>query len=318
MRKERLANMGELAGKLAHELRNPLLALSATVESLLESSAELQAETPETLGETGQAPNGQELGKTGQAPNGQELGGTGQAPNGQELGGTGQVPNGQELGKTGQAPNGQEIRVEVRLLQQMSRELGRLDKVLRDYLSLAVRVNTPIGAVRLDALLSELVGTLSGQCEQRGQRLLLHSEHELAVYADAAGLRQALHNLLLNAMEASPDGACIEVVARGHVDAIELEIQDAGPGLPAPFDQCLRPFFTTKLHGTGLGLSVAKKIIDSHQGELSATYIEGQGSRLRVRLPRWPLSSGSAGPNDSKRPMDKKLENQAKRPINKK
>lgn len=101
-------------------------------------------------------------------------------------------------------------------------------------------------------------------------------------------LGQVLLNLLLNAadaVEARPDGI-IRVRTWQDATSVNLEVADNGPGIPSAVrDQLFTPFFTTKPHGTGLGLSVSMAIVRSHGGELSLRGEEGCGAAFRVRLP---------------------------------
>jgi signal transduction histidine kinase len=107
--------------------------------------------------------------------------------------------------------------------------------------------------------------------------------------ADPALLEQALHGLLNNAVEASPvDG---ELILGVHVesDAIEIRLEDSGPGLPfEPEPDGLRPGPTTKRFGTGLGIPFAFKVVEAHGGRLVFDPRPGGGTRVRLRLPRRP------------------------------
>jgi nitrogen fixation/metabolism regulation signal transduction histidine kinase len=113
-----------------------------------------------------------------------------------------------------------------------------------------------------------------------------------ALSADTGRLRQVLHNLLKNAIEATAEHsvAVIELdTARrreGARDGIELAVSDNGPGLPQGFDeQWFEPYRTTKLKGTGLGLAIVAKIAQEHGGRLSATTRPEGGARFAFWLP---------------------------------
>jgi nitrogen fixation/metabolism regulation signal transduction histidine kinase len=112
-----------------------------------------------------------------------------------------------------------------------------------------------------------------------------------SVRADAGRLRQLLHNLLKNALEASNAQApAITVATRvvGHDGArqIELEVADRGGGLPAGFDESwFEPYRTGKPKGTGLGLAVVRKVAEEHGGQVRALARDGGGARFVVTLP---------------------------------
>ena len=125
--------------------------------------------------------------------------------------------------------------------------------------------------------------------------------HDPALRADAGRLRQLLHNLLKNSLEAmgGESKQCIDVSTR-EIDEngrawVELSIADNGPGLPEGFDErWFEPYTTSKVRGTGLGLAVAKKIAEEHGGSIRAENRAGGGAVFIVRLPRDADSTRSA------------------------
>jgi signal transduction histidine kinase len=97
-------------------------------------------------------------------------------------------------------------------------------------------------------------------------------------------------NLVRNAREASRPGQAVVVTLR----ADGFSVQDSGVGMDeAQIGQLFSPFFTTKPHGTGLGLSTARKIIDAHGGEIEVVSHPGQGATFDVRLSRYPSTLAS-------------------------
>jgi signal transduction histidine kinase len=116
----------------------------------------------------------------------------------------------------------------------------------------------------------------------------------LPIEADALLLSQALLNLVMNAAEAigehGMDSGSIDLrfgVATPESGARQawIIIRDSGPGIPlAALDKIFNPFFTTKGTGTGLGLAIVQRIIEAHDGSISATNVEGGGAHFEVRL----------------------------------
>jgi signal transduction histidine kinase len=106
------------------------------------------------------------------------------------------------------------------------------------------------------------------------------------VHGDAGQLRQVVLNLVTNAVEASsPSG---EVTVRGSrgADAVELAVEDSGPGVdPATARRLFEPLITTKERGIGLGLALVKRIVERHDGTVSYEPREGHGARFTIRLP---------------------------------
>jgi two-component system sensor histidine kinase HydH len=108
---------------------------------------------------------------------------------------------------------------------------------------------------------------------------------ETSMTVDAARLCRAVHNLVDNAIKASPDGARVELAVDGRDGAIEIVVRDHGPGIADPA-QIFEPFVTTRVRGTGLGLPVARRIAEQHGGTLNAENHPDGGARFTLRIPR--------------------------------
>jgi signal transduction histidine kinase len=111
---------------------------------------------------------------------------------------------------------------------------------------------------------------------------------------DRDQMKQVFYNILRNAMQAMPDGGRIGVSLRAEGGQVRVEIEDAGPGIPADLsDKIWDPFFTTKDKGTGLGLGIVKNIVEAHGGTIHIANREPQGARVTIDLPaRKPESDG--------------------------
>jgi nitrogen fixation/metabolism regulation signal transduction histidine kinase len=111
------------------------------------------------------------------------------------------------------------------------------------------------------------------------------------IEADRGRLRQVLHNLIKNALEANPAEIQVTIISRylaeNTLECIELRILDRGPGVPLELlDQIFEPYVTTKIKGTGLGLAVVKKITEEHGGIVWMENREdGPGAAVVIRLP---------------------------------
>ena len=110
------------------------------------------------------------------------------------------------------------------------------------------------------------------------------------VTADPLLVGQAALNLLLNAAEAMPDGGQVTVRYFAPPEGSEakqfhLLVRDTGPGIPAGvLDQIFNPFFTTKDTGTGLGLAIVHRVVEAHDGTVTAGNFDGGGARFEVRI----------------------------------
>ena len=105
--------------------------------------------------------------------------------------------------------------------------------------------------------------------------------------------RARLASLLLNSLEAMPQGGKLEVTTSAGQDGLSLRITDTGIGV-APDQQkhVWDPFFTTKERGMGLGLAIVKGVVERHGGQITLTSRPGQGTTIEVNLPRHCVSHG--------------------------
>lgn len=109
---------------------------------------------------------------------------------------------------------------------------------------------------------------------------------EVWVLGDGDRLRQALLNLLINAVQAMPDGGVLSVRTRVVVDLAEVAVSDTGAGMDrATRGRAFEPFFTTRVKGTGLGLAVVREIAEAHGAGVSLSSRPGRGTTVRLRLP---------------------------------
>ena len=106
------------------------------------------------------------------------------------------------------------------------------------------------------------------------------------IQADPDQLRRALGNLVLNALDAMPDGGTLLIRTGLHDGGVRLEISDSGQGLTE--EECQRlftPYYTTKQHGTGLGLAIVQSVVSDHRGKISVSSAAGRGTTFTIDLP---------------------------------
>lgn len=112
------------------------------------------------------------------------------------------------------------------------------------------------------------------------------SGDDAQLWLDAAQMGRALLNLITNAAQAARAGGVVRVTGARHDERYLLSVIDEGAGMPADVAaRCLEPFFTTKTRGSGLGLPIAKRVIDEHRGVFEITSAPGAGTRVTVSLP---------------------------------
>jgi signal transduction histidine kinase len=109
------------------------------------------------------------------------------------------------------------------------------------------------------------------------------------------GLRRVIENLVTNAWESSSGGATVEIVAEETSEngrpSVRLEVRDTGRGILArDLDRIFDPFYTTKKTGSGLGLSIVRRLVSDYEGTIAVTSEEGRGTKVAVTLPVAELS----------------------------
>jgi len=166
-------------------------------------------------------------------------------------------------------------------------------KIVGDLLTLARPREPERRPVGLPAQCEEVLRSLAPLAERAGVTVRFEqNEGSLArpIEGDADALRQAVLNVVLNAIEASKRDSVVDVVvttAAGHdAPAAVIEVHDQGEGIPAEGqERIFEPFYTTKSSGTGLGLAVAKNIVEGHGGCIEVESKGGRGSTFRIVLP---------------------------------
>jgi signal transduction histidine kinase len=148
--------------------------------------------------------------------------------------------------------------------------------------------------------IQELLDVALQVATHRVSRLELTVVHEIEddlqdLTVDRARIRQVFENLIINALEVMGERGRLTLRAQRTQDNILLiEIEDSGPGVASDVKEKLfYPFFTTKANGSGIGLSVARKIVEAHQGALDVENVPGGGARFTVRLPMDTTAQGS-------------------------
>ncbi len=166
-------------------------------------------------------------------------------------------------------------------------EVERLNGVLTRFIDYARPFKTSPVLVDMDELIRDVVKLLTEGEKPEGVTLKWDlSEPVGAVRVDGRQLRQVLINLVKNAWEAQPDGGEVLVSARRTSDNIIIEVADRGPGIgPEAREKLFMPFFTTKEGGSGLGLVISLRIVQAHDGQITARPRTGGGSRIVVEIP---------------------------------
>ncbi len=166
-------------------------------------------------------------------------------------------------------------------------EIGRLDDILKQFLQ-AIRPTVPVRQnLALNPLVQAAADALAS--EAAGRDVLIETNVAPAlplVYADPGQIRQALHNLIKNALQAVESGGLVRLATSASDTHVAISVSDNGPGIaPEHVTRLFEPFFTTKPTGTGLGLLIVQRIAREHGGELMVESSPTRGTTARLLLP---------------------------------
>jgi signal transduction histidine kinase len=166
-------------------------------------------------------------------------------------------------------------------------ELQRMSLLIEQFLEFARPRPPHFQRERLDEIMEETLLLIGPEAKSRRVMICKEWEKHLpTVWIDGAQIKQVFLNLLLNAMQAMPQGGRLTVRIHESGGSILTAIHDEGPGIPPEIRANLfQPFFTTKQGGTGLGLSISQRIIEGHNGRLRILSQPGSGTTVIVRLP---------------------------------
>ena len=176
----------------------------------------------------------------------------------------------------------------INRLRVCERETGRLREILDDFLRYAGKIELQRTKVELNRICEDLVDFFWPQAQLgRVQLRLKRAPTDVNVMADERLLKQAMLNLLLNGVQAMPNGGeLILAVSDGSNEAI-VDVIDTGSGIePEVISRIFDAYYSTKKSGTGLGLAMTRRIAEEHGGRVSVTSEVGKGSDFSLHLPK--------------------------------
>jgi signal transduction histidine kinase len=166
-------------------------------------------------------------------------------------------------------------------------EANRLNRIITDFINFAKPRSPNLVPCRIEEVIEKNITFLAMQIEENGYTIKQNYQNSLPeIQADAAMLYQSFLNILINSMQAMPNGGTIEIAIRANAKIVTINFEDEGQGIS---DEVIKkiwdPFFTTKEMGTGLGLGVVKNLIESHGGSIQIQNRSQGGARVTVELP---------------------------------
>ncbi len=173
-------------------------------------------------------------------------------------------------------------------LKVIEEEIQRINRIVEQFLRFARPAPPLFKETDIVVLVEELLQLLKAQMER--QRISVHRQFSALplIRLDREQMKQAMLNLLMNAIQAMPGGGRLNLGAQVVEDTpwIKLSVQDSGIGIsPEDIKKLFDPFFSTKEGGIGLGLSIAHRIVDQHQGKIEVESRPGRGTVFHLWLP---------------------------------
>jgi len=172
-------------------------------------------------------------------------------------------------------------------MEIISREILRLDRVVKTFLDFTRPVELNLTEVSLDSFVREIVELASPQAAAAGIRVSVKQEADAAhIRVDVDLMKQAILNVVVNAIQAMPQGGELRIECSVREEQAEIRISDTGPGIPPELrEKIFRLYFTTKPEGSGIGLAMTFRIVQLHDGAIDFSSEPGKGATFVLCLP---------------------------------
>ena len=176
---------------------------------------------------------------------------------------------------------------EISLVDKIVDTINHLNSRVEQILGFARPLNVTLRPGNLNAMIKDVLELLRPQIMANKVEVRLSLDHDAGEgLFDHASMRGALMNVMLNAIEAMPDGGTLSIANDRTYDLLRLQIVDTGRGIDREqAKKIFEPFYTTKTNGLGLGMPYTKKVIDQHGGTISLTSHPGEGTTIAIALP---------------------------------
>lgn len=172
-----------------------------------------------------------------------------------------------------------------RTVASVNKEVETMSSIVNGFLSFARPAKPSLADTDLAALMSECASAAIADAAQKPIEVIREFQGPLTIKLDRVLMKQAFMNLFKNAVEAMPEGGTIKLSAEVSSGAAHITVSDTGHGIPEGIrDKIFLPFYTTKEHGTGLGLAMVYRIITSHMGSIEAES-GGRGTTFNITIP---------------------------------
>jgi len=188
---------------------------------------------------------------------------------------------------------------------RIKHELAYLGGVVNDFLNFARKPQLQMSVFPANALLVDIADLMRSDLQRSQVTLRVQCPDDILLEADRDRIKQVIINLVRNAWQASPANTTIDVQVSINNHLYQIRITDHGPGIPADIQpHVFRPFYTTKEKGTGLGLPLARKVVEAHGGTLEIAATSDTGTTICITLIPPPTDEKTANtPNPREIPL---------------
>jgi signal transduction histidine kinase len=172
-------------------------------------------------------------------------------------------------------------------LSIIEQEVTRLNELTSGFLGYSKPAPVKIVPCDINSVIRSTVDLIRQEATDRNiEVVVLTDDHAPPIPCDLSQMKQALLNLLINAMDASVAGDTITVTTESSPAGVTLSVRDTGRGISAEdVEKIFKPFYTTKTRGSGLGLAIVERIVKEHKGDIRVTSAVGEGATFTIELP---------------------------------
>jgi PAS domain S-box-containing protein len=181
-------------------------------------------------------------------------------------------------------------------------EIQRLDRVVQTLVDFTRPVELRLNDMDLRKVVEDVVTLASPAAEKHNVLVERHAAQEpLPVRIDADLVKQAILNIILNGMQAMPEGGTLRITMKREGEAALIGVHDQGAGIPENIrDKVFNLYFTTKTGGSGIGLAMAYRVVQLHHGSVEFTSVMDHGTTFYLRFPLSETASNGEAPSEAK------------------
>jgi two-component system sensor histidine kinase HydH len=165
-------------------------------------------------------------------------------------------------------------------------EIERIEKSIEDFMNFTKPFKLELRTIKLNQILEEVISLMESKAVKKG--IIVKKKFNVVphISGDEVALRKVFINIIKNSIEATDENGEILVTTKEKQKRVMVTVRDTGKGIPEKdIDKIFNPYFSKKDGGTGLGMSIAKRIVEGHGGAINVSSVEGKGTEVTVSLP---------------------------------